>query len=127
MRKSVGRVTSRVETLETRELLSGLPVLTMDEYRDAVAEIREVMGTLAETGDLGEARADLAEVAAEIPFGATATPAEVAGRAADLRPARRRLGAGPPGAAPAGPRPGHPRRGGRRPVRGRRAGRDGLP
>jgi hypothetical protein len=69
MRKSVGRVTSRVETLEARELLSRLPVLTMDEYRDAVAEIREVMGTLAETGDLGEARADLAEVAAEIPSG----------------------------------------------------------
>jgi hypothetical protein len=46
-----------------------LPVLTMDEYRAAVAEIREVMGTLAETGDLGEARADLGEVAAELPSG----------------------------------------------------------
>jgi hypothetical protein len=69
MRKAVGRVTSRLETLETRDLLSRLPVLTMAEYRAAVAEIREVTGTLAETGDLGEARADLGEVAAEIPFG----------------------------------------------------------
>jgi hypothetical protein len=69
MRKSAGRVASPVETLEPRELLSGLPVVTMDEYRDVVAEIRDVMADLAETRDLGEARADLAEVAAEIPFG----------------------------------------------------------
>src|SRR4051794_10113710 len=69
MRKSVGRVASPVELMETRELLSGLPVLPMGEYRDAVAGIRDVMGELAEARDLGEARADLAEVAAEIPFG----------------------------------------------------------
>jgi hypothetical protein len=59
-----------VEAMEARELLSGImPVLTMHRYNGLVADVRNVMGTLAKTHDFAGAGVSLAGAAAEVPFG----------------------------------------------------------
>ena len=60
----------RVETMESRELLSGgLPVLTMRAYDAVVGDVKDVMGTLAKTHDFGAAQSSLTKLSSSIPFG----------------------------------------------------------
>jgi hypothetical protein len=64
------RVALRVETMESRELLSGaVPVLTMNTYNAVVADVENVMGTLAKTHNFAAAGSSLAIVSTNIPFG----------------------------------------------------------
>jgi hypothetical protein len=70
VRKPRVRVAVGVEELEPRELLSGVtPVLTMHTYNAVTAEVRDVIGRLSRTHDVGRAAAGLEKLAAEVPFG----------------------------------------------------------
>jgi hypothetical protein len=70
MRKPSGRVAPGVEVMESRALPSGaLPVLTMHTYNDVVADVRNVMGTLAKTHNFNGAAVSLAGVSSNIPYG----------------------------------------------------------
>jgi hypothetical protein len=60
----------RVETMESRELLSGaLPVLTMETYNAVVSDVENVMGTLAKTHHFSAAHLSLTNLSSRIPFG----------------------------------------------------------
>lgn len=60
----------RVETMESKELLSGgLPVLTMQAYNAVVGDVENVMGTLAKTHDFRAAQFSLTKLSSRIPFG----------------------------------------------------------
>jgi hypothetical protein len=56
--------------MEPRALPSGvLPVLTMRAYNAVIADVRNVMGTLAKTHNVNAAGASLTLVSSEVPFG----------------------------------------------------------
>ncbi len=63
-------VSLRVETMESRELLSGVvPVLTMQTYNAVVGDVKNVMGTLAKTHNFSAAQLSLTNLSSSIPFG----------------------------------------------------------
>lgn len=70
MRKPRQRAVASVESMESRELLSGtVPVLTMNTYNAVVADVQNVMGTLAKTHNFKAAVAGLTDASTSIPYG----------------------------------------------------------
>ncbi len=70
MSRRMDRVLLGVEAMESRALLSGAtPVLTMSTYNTVVAQVGNVMGTLAKTHNFSAAGTMLTNVSAERPYG----------------------------------------------------------
>jgi hypothetical protein len=70
MRKCKGRLAPRVESMESRELLSGvLPVLNMHTYHEVVAQVRNTVVGLARTHNVSHAAHRLTAIATEVPLG----------------------------------------------------------
>ncbi len=70
MPRSKRSVSLRVESMESRALLSGvLPVLTVQTYDTVIADVKNVMGTLAKTHNFSAAQHSLTQLSFKIPFG----------------------------------------------------------